>query len=424
MEQTSLFSTLISIDPPNIIFTVLTIILVITELVSRKDLKAQIISIGVLGTFVGIFIGLQNFDPANMKNSVNEVLIGLKTAFATSILGMTSAIFLSIYQKIRDRISDDNKTEAELLSDISSRLATIDSTLTFLPRLDNSALVTKLEAILKKTGYSQSGGDRDSEIVALLRDLKRGQIEIRDSIDLATKELSKNASEEIINALQKVIVDFNSKLTEQFGSNFAKLNDAVYKLVEWQDRYKSHLEEMELRMKFSTDAIDRARESMIVIEKANRDVLNIYADLSKTLEGYRNESDKLATNLENFVGILPKATDLFNKMDNEFKSISDSFKELTLTIADANKLQQESFVKTGEKVSETLQITSDSLERQRYEIAIITNHFRILGEQVPEALRVSLDELNRGLAMITAKFKRDYEDLIYTQRENINETRF
>ncbi len=423
IQTSSLISTLISIDPPNIIFTVLTIILVITELITKKDLKGQIISLGVLGTFVGIFIGLQDFDPTNMKNSVNEVLIGLKTAFATSILGMGSAIFLSIYQKIRDQISDDNKTETELLSDISSRLATIDSTLSFLPRLDNSALVIKLEALLKKN-LGGSSGFQDGDTIQILKDIKKGQFEIRDSIDLATQELSKNASEEIIKALQKVIIDFNSKLTEQFGSNFVRLNDAVFKLVEWQNNYKTHLEEMQLKLHFATSSIEQAKESMLAIEKANREVLSLYANLSKTLEGYKNESDRLAENLDKFVAIAPKATELFTKMDSEFKAITESFRELTLTILEGNRLQGESFSKTGETVSESLGRASESLERQRYEIGVITNHFRLLGEQVPEALRVSLDELNHGLTMITAKFKRDYEDMIYTQRERINETRF
>ena len=224
--------------------------------------------------------------------------------------------------------------------------------------------------------------------------------------------------------MQKVIIDFNSKLTEQFGSNFVRLNDAVFKLVEWQNNYKTHLEEMQLKLHFATSSIEQAKESMLAIEKANREVLSLYANLSKTLEGYKNESDRLAENLDKFVAIAPKATELFTKMDSEFKAITESFRELTLTILEGNRLQGESFSKTGETVSESLGRASESLERQRYEIGVITNHFRLLGEQVPEALRVSLDELNHGLTMITAKFKRDYEDMIYTQRERINETRF
>lgn len=66
-----------------------------------KDFKSQIVSVGVLGTFVGIFIGLQGFNPADIINSVNDILVGLKTAFFTSIVGMGVATILSIIQKLK-----------------------------------------------------------------------------------------------------------------------------------------------------------------------------------------------------------------------------------------------------------------------------------------------------------------------------------
>ena len=68
-----------------------------------KDLKSQIVSLGVLGTFVGIFIGLQAFNPDDIVNSVNDILVGLKTAFFTSIVGMSLSTILSIMQKFSSK---------------------------------------------------------------------------------------------------------------------------------------------------------------------------------------------------------------------------------------------------------------------------------------------------------------------------------
>lgn len=67
----------------------------------HRDFKSIIMSAGVLGTFVGIFVGLQDFDVSNVENSVPSLLAGLQTAFYTSILGMALAILLSILQKVR-----------------------------------------------------------------------------------------------------------------------------------------------------------------------------------------------------------------------------------------------------------------------------------------------------------------------------------
>lgn len=89
------------LDPVNLIFVVIIVILAIIDQKTKKDFKSQIVSVGVLGTFVGIFIGLQNFNPEDIINSVNDILIGLKTAFFTSIVGMSVATILSIAEKLR-----------------------------------------------------------------------------------------------------------------------------------------------------------------------------------------------------------------------------------------------------------------------------------------------------------------------------------
>lgn len=89
------------LDPVNLFFVVVIFVLVVLEYVTKKDLKSQIISVGVLGTFVGIFIGLQGFDPQDIMSSVKHILVGLKTAFFTSIVGMSVATILSIEQKLR-----------------------------------------------------------------------------------------------------------------------------------------------------------------------------------------------------------------------------------------------------------------------------------------------------------------------------------
>lgn len=56
--------------------------------------------------------------------------------------------------------------------------------------------------------------------------------------------MAKGATEQIIDALRQVIIDFNENLTEQFGENFKALDASVKKLVEWQGNYKTQVEQM------------------------------------------------------------------------------------------------------------------------------------------------------------------------------------
>jgi len=58
-------------------------------------------TLGVLGTFSGIFFGLQKFDVGNINESIPMLLEGMKTAFLTSIVGIVlSLIFRPIGQNV------------------------------------------------------------------------------------------------------------------------------------------------------------------------------------------------------------------------------------------------------------------------------------------------------------------------------------
>lgn len=57
-------------------------------------------SLGILGTFIGISIGLYHFDPRDIDNSITSLLEGMQTAFYTSLIGMSSSIFYQVLHRI------------------------------------------------------------------------------------------------------------------------------------------------------------------------------------------------------------------------------------------------------------------------------------------------------------------------------------
>lgn len=122
---------------------------------SKRNFKNEIVSLGVLGTFVGIAIGLFHFDVTHLKESMPLLLEGLKTAFITSGVGIFFSITISIVK----------------------------------PKKENK--------------------------------------------------------DEILSALELVVRDFNTNLTEQFGDNFKQLNESVKNMIVWQDNYKTQIDHHE-----------------------------------------------------------------------------------------------------------------------------------------------------------------------------------
>jgi hypothetical protein len=58
-------------------------------------------AVGILGTFTGIVLGLMDFDTFQIQASIPMLLTGMKTAFMTSVVGLTALILTEIIEKLK-----------------------------------------------------------------------------------------------------------------------------------------------------------------------------------------------------------------------------------------------------------------------------------------------------------------------------------
>jgi len=187
---------------------------------------ALLTTIGVLGMFVGIFIGLVNFDVGNIDKSVPPFLEGMKVAFVTSILGVGSAVFLRV-----------------------------------------------IYAAIPRKALAESVGPE--EIYSVLTDIRDGQNTTREGFENLTSEfrqfaetMAEDNSKALIEALEQVIRDLNTHiylLNEQFGENLKQLNEAVGALLSWQDQHKDHVEKLTDQLQQSLDGIESETRSWSVL---------------------------------------------------------------------------------------------------------------------------------------------------------------
>lgn len=64
--------------------------------------SGTLVGLGLLGTFLGLTLGIHNFDTANVQNiqsSIQSLLDGMSTAFLTSLLGMGLSIIYTLVEK-------------------------------------------------------------------------------------------------------------------------------------------------------------------------------------------------------------------------------------------------------------------------------------------------------------------------------------
>jgi len=129
------------------------------------DYKSMIVSLGILGTFSGIILGLWDFDSENISESVPKLLDGLKLAFFTSIFGMALSVLLSVLQA-----QPEKKLETDtLLLDIKQQLEKANQSL--------AAVLSLANQQWKKTNQS-------------LEKLLNAQPEIKQQLETANQNLA------------------------------------------------------------------------------------------------------------------------------------------------------------------------------------------------------------------------------------------
>ena len=84
----------------------------------QNNVPGILTSLGILGTFTGVVVGLIHFDHTNPMSSIGGLLGGLKTAFITSLVGVTSSVvFKGIMNSPFFKDDSDIEDEDDLTDD-------------------------------------------------------------------------------------------------------------------------------------------------------------------------------------------------------------------------------------------------------------------------------------------------------------------
>ena len=322
----------------------------------HADYKALIVSIGVLGTFIGIFIGLWQFDTANIANSVPALLEGLKLAFATSILGMLVSVVLAGLERADSASFMD---EAATLASISGKLDAVKE------------IVEQLKGFRTEV--------RNEQIKS--RKFIQGQFaQTNKALDTAIEKLAEGATAQIIKALEGVITDFNNNLTKQFGDNFKQLNAAVHKLVEWQENYRRQVEHSTRMLRAISDSLKNSDKTLAEISRRNNEMIDIQKLVHATLEQQGEQLKMSGALIANQERLTKNLGSMMRDYEAVIKKTGQGIENLT-----------DSINKSVSAQSQSLKSLADNIEKQ---------------------LPRTLADLDSNLAGLTRRFATDYQSFL------------
>ncbi len=489
---------------------------------SYTNTAASILTIvGVLGTFIGIYIGLQKFDPGKLQDSIGDLLNGLKIAFSTSIIGIGSALFLkgirfvaalkdvetsgesnlsSKLDALKDAIETDGKTTQDILQNTRMDLTDIQSktlkqleTLTTTVSNEHSQLRKDREAtrdVLADTKNELTGGqakilgqletltstfsdkhdliitsqanegsetrkiltnmqseltDRQNKAFIQLRELTKTVSYEHSQLRKEFENFSKNVAEsitelatkELISSLTKVIDQFNTQLSTQFGDNFKQLNEAVGKTVAWQEQYRQQMDTLADEFRIAAESIEKSRESLENIADSSSTI----ADRSSSIVTNAAKLDPilhtLNDQLEAFSDLRQKANDAFPIIEGRLDALTTEFSDAVQTAIQASQAQSHKLKdqynefqqvieglddftskigKVTKDVSDIVKDLQTIIDSQTNALQNSARYVTTMQTKLDEQLTISISELGKNLAALSEKFVEDYTPLTQSLR--------
>ncbi|MDA8001994.1 MAG: MotA/TolQ/ExbB proton channel family protein [Alphaproteobacteria bacterium] len=327
---------------------------------SRQAVPGLMTSVGIFGTFWGVFIALYplDFAPDKMTESIEALVDGMKTAFVTSLVGMGSGILTKAFWS-RGGTNTAKKSWSPEHQDIAKRLDAIKDAIA---GGDSSSMVEQLKSLRTDTndGFKKLDGLAEAIQGALIKNLENLIAQVQSLV-----------SEQLGSALQNLVEEIQKALIEQFGKTFVQFNEAVQALKKWQEDHRGHVEQMTEAFNESARGIQSIRENCATIPETMGQVAQIVGTVNGQLDALTKHLTAFAEMREQAASAFPEIRDHLNQIGADLQKGADTMRTSL----------ENSITKIGETFAKEMNDEADRVLR------LWGDNMAAIAEQVEERIR-------------------------------------
>lgn len=389
-----------------------------------------LVGLGLLGTFLGLTLGIKGFDSSNterINESIQGLLAGMGTAFLTSLLGMTfSILFTAADKALRHRLYKDVK---ELTDKLDSEYYIDDLVLS---NINQQNIVNQLYKALKN-------------------DLQQQALEIANKLTYTNAE-GQNVT--IGNAIREILTENTkqSKALMSFSTDLAmELNQDFDETLsrQMQQKIVPLMESVDATTKAVVEHIDKMADT--VSSPATDMMQNVVDELKQSMQSLLNEfstglSGSATSELENLAMQLGTATqamaDFPKNMENisatlqvTIEEVKHAISEISNTSANANstamqQMQEQITYATGAisnaitEVKEVMSgISQSSQEQNNQMVSKLADAAEKMGSFLTGTISTLSNSVQQSVKGITDDINSKQTDLIALQEDTTSQTK-
>lgn len=312
--------------------------------------SGSLVGIGLFGTFLGLTLGLHNFDSntsESIQNSIQTLLDGMKTAFGTSLAGMFASLLFTFFDKpIRNRYANALRT----LTDKLDSMYYIDDTELLNRSLqdESSTLRNEITSLRKMITYVNEDG-YEVTMGNAIRELlinSHQQTKTLSSFDTDLSTALNNVLGDTISSKFKELLlpqmDIMIKHIDQMADTVVKPSNDLMTTVatELRDTMVRVVEEFKQRVEETTarhlDTLSQSLDSAtLVMDSLPENINNATASLQKVIHQMQESMSKLTED------VISKQSDLLALQESMTEGTQAMLTALTDEVGNLERAGQE-----------------------------------------------------------------------------------
>ena len=357
-------------------------------------LSGVMTGLGILGTFVGLAIGLQSFrtDTAEaMTSSIAPLIEGIKVAFYTSIFGVLLSLVYGTLYKYRF-----NQAEAAIDEFVSvfyryggyrpeneavSRLLQLQEEQTNSMNQFAEEISIALADAIDKTLAPTLNQLPEQLFMAIQGTIAPTMQAVGESINNLAGELTQNLTQAQSNGVENMVNNFLDQMDRAVGGQMANLEKSIQTICEWEQTTAAKMNEV-------VENVCQNAESVAVI---NEDLKEIITQLATYIASMDAATEKMLN-----------ATTSVNQLAERTAGAAESYKGIldgTAQLSEQISSQQKAAAELMSKQSEQMRADSEFIQERSEQL-----------KQTCEGVTDNFNEAAERLATVSGQLKNDVSE--------------
>ncbi|WP_413665221.1 MotA/TolQ/ExbB proton channel family protein [Microbulbifer sp. ZKSA004] len=372
-----------------------------------KETPSLLTALGILGTFIGIIIGIYGFDLNDIDTSISELMQGLETAFMTSILGLFLSLILRTIFQIFTKEQAPKATADDILQAINGQREDLAK----FQRQISDEVLQSLTAVVEKfnSGLNAQMGENLQQFTQQLEAVSPALQALIDQhqqhAELATIYRDQTATLlNEINGAQENLLLLHQRITE-----LPEIFNVIPTLVEQQ---RNHAEQISIML----------NEQQASIEVLQQSIPDIAPKFEALTRGIDQAQQQLGAQVSNLISLSRTQAEVFDQRTSKVVALAD-----VVTSMDPNhfsKAIHEQATSHRESMAELAQLIAKTHNQMITELSqVITRdlsnadvsikrQYELLDERLRDEVESVMAAMGDALGTLSGEFSRDFRQLI------------